>query len=262
MTRRGGAPGAPGAITAATGAQLALALDAPLRTAEELLARLTTLGLVGIARCRLTQNRTMMVSFSRGVLRVHRAYLDAPEDVLHAIARFVSGRTRADRRAARRTLLAFPIPPSAEPRARRPERRRPGDDVLARELADWHRDYNARYFDRSLAEMPIRVSGRMRRRLGQYTIASPLGGPAEIVLSRAHIKRHGWSEALHTLLHEMIHQWQAETGVSVDHGRAFRRKAREVGVAPRARRVVGQPAPSLVGDVSRHDPTSRAAREE
>jgi hypothetical protein len=37
-----------------------------------------------------------------------------------------------------------------------------------------------------------------------------------------------------TLLHEMVHQWQAETGQPVDHGRAFRRKAREVGITPRA----------------------------
>ena len=29
------------------------------------------------------------------------------------------------------------------------------------------------------------------------------------------------------MLHEMVHQWQAETGLAVDHGRTFRRKARE-----------------------------------
>jgi hypothetical protein len=40
----------------------------------------------------------------------------------------------------------------------------------------------------------------------------------------------------HTLLHEMVHQWQAETGVPVDHGPTFRRKARQVGVLPGAKR--------------------------
>ena len=50
--------------------------------------------------------------------------------------------------------------------------------------------------------------------------------------------RDGWAEALHTLLHEMVHQWQAETGLAVNHGRSFRRKAREVGIEPQARRRV------------------------
>jgi hypothetical protein len=38
------------------------------------------------------------------------------------------------------------------------------------------------------------------------------------------------------MLHEMVHQWQAETGLKVDHGPTFREKARDVGVLPRARR--------------------------
>ena len=41
-----------------------------------------------------------------------------------------------------------------------------------------------------------------------------------------------------TLLHEMVHQWQHETGRVVDHGAEFRRKAREVGITPAARRDV------------------------
>jgi hypothetical protein len=42
-----------------------------------------------------------------------------------------------------------------------------------------------------------------------------------------------------TVLHEMVHQWQAETGRPVDHGPGFRAKAEELGVVPRARRRVG-----------------------
>ena len=78
----------------------------------------------------------------------------------------------------------------------------------------------------------------MRARLGHYMSAAPSGEPAEIVVSRRHIRRHGWEEALHTLLHEMVHQWQDETGHPIDHGRVFRAKARDVGVAPSARRTV------------------------
>jgi hypothetical protein len=62
-------------------------------------------------------------------------------------------------------------------------------------------------------------------------------GPGEIVISRRHIRRHGWKAALETLLHEMVHQWQDETGLTVDHGGEFRRKAREIGIAPSARRA-------------------------
>ena len=36
----------------------------------------------------------------------------------------------------------------------------------------------------------------------------------------------------------MVHQWQDETGHTIDHGATFRAKAREVGIAPYARRVL------------------------
>ena len=42
--------------------------------------------------------------------------------------------------------------------------------------------------------------------------------------------RHGWDEALHTLLHEMVHLWQWASGGKVDHGTTFRTKAKEVGL--------------------------------
>ena len=64
------------------------------RTSEELLARLKTFGLKRTDRLRLTRNRTVMVSYRAGELRVHRAFLEAPPDVLRAVATFVDGRTR------------------------------------------------------------------------------------------------------------------------------------------------------------------------
>ncbi len=86
--------------------------------------------------------------------------------------------------------------------------------------------------------MPIRVSRRMKSRLGHYTWRGQARHRAEIVISRRHIRRDGWDEAIHTLLHEMVHQWQDERGLKVDHGREFRRKARAVGITPLARRDV------------------------
>ena len=48
------------------------------------------------------------------------------------------------------------------------------------------------------------------------------------------------------MLHEMVHQWQAENGCAIDHGPTFREKAREVGVLPRAKRGVGRRVGSAV----------------
>ncbi|HUQ46473.1 MAG TPA: SprT-like domain-containing protein, partial [Gemmatimonadaceae bacterium] len=204
--------------------------------AAKLQAALERLGLRGIHRVRLTRNRTVMVSFSQGELRVHEGYLDAPVDVLRAIVGFVCGRTRADRRRAREQILAHQI---ARPAAvRRPERPRPEDEPVIAQLRRFHAHYNRVYFGGRLRGVPIRLSGRMRTRLGHYTAATPTGEPAEIVIGREHIRRHGWEEALHTLLHEMVHQWQDEAGHPIDHGGTFRKKAREVGITASARRHV------------------------
>jgi hypothetical protein len=225
--------------------QLFLELDAPTpprpRTANELLARLRLLGLSGIDRCRLTRNRTVMVSFRGRELRVHEGYLDATIDIHRSIAAFVSAKSAAGRRTARAKILSHPVVRPAS--SRRPERMRPEDQQLAIRLRDAHRRYNTRHFGGELGDVRIRVSRRMRARLGHYMSASAGGESAEIVISRRHIKRHGWEEALHTLLHEMVHQWQDEHGHAIDHGGTFRQKACEIGITPSACRAVG-PAPS------------------
>jgi hypothetical protein len=114
-------------------------------------------------------------------------------------------------------------------------------------LALLHERLNQKYFGRRLRTIPFRLSGRMRTRLGEVSIEIGSGKPVEIALSRLHLRLHSWEEVEHTVLHEMIHQWQAETGHPVDHGPTFRRKARELGVAPRARRRVGASPRRLTG---------------
>jgi hypothetical protein len=246
----------------AVATQLALELDRPTprvtgaEPAERFLATLRALGLSRIERCRLTRNRNVMVSFSGTTLRVHEGYVAAPADVLRAIVAFVEGRTRAERRAAQRVIVAHPISSSAGA-SRRP-RSRPEDRSLVVELTRWHQRYNADHFHGRLANVTLRVSRRMRSRLGHYTCAVQ-GEPAEIAISWRHIRRDGWDEALHTLLHEMVHQWQDESGRPIDHGREFRGKAREVGVTPCARRALARRAtqPRETGRIGR-----RAARDE
>jgi hypothetical protein len=198
---------------------------------EELLARLRALGLRRMTRCRLTRNRNVMVSFKSDEIRLHEGYLAAPNDVLAAIVTFVEGRTRAERLRARRRLLAFPIEISTPRRRRRDAH--PDDIALAEELGAWHARFNRELFGGELKTVAVRVSRRMRARLGHY-ISANAGEPAEIAISRRHLRRHGWKEALDTLVHEMVHQWQDERGLAIDHGPVFRAKAREVGIAPQA----------------------------
>jgi hypothetical protein len=238
--------------------EMRLGAGGPPRDAAGLLAALRGMGLRSIRACRLTANRNVMVSFGAGELRVHEGYLDAPPEVLRAIVVFVEGRTRAERREAQRAIVGFPIR-TPRPPARR-ERTRLEDEPLAVDLADWHHRYNVRHFGGRLRPPTIRVSRRMRSRLGHYTAATVGGEAAEIAISFAHLRKHGWEEVLHTLLHEMVHQWQDEVGHTIDHGATFRAKAREVGIAPMARRAVAARTPGRM--TGSHTVGRRAARQE
>ncbi len=198
-------------------------------------SRLQDLGLRGIHALVLMRTRTVMVSLIGQTLRVHEGYSDAPEPVLRAIVTFATARNRAIRSAARDEILAHDV--ERAPAVRRAESARPGDISLISSLVRAHRELNVRWFAGSLAEIPIRLSGRMATRLGHFDPGSRLT-PPEIVMSRRHVVRHGWKEAMHTLLHEMVHQWQHETGRPVDHLGEFRKKCRAVGITPSARRDV------------------------
>jgi hypothetical protein len=177
-----------------------------------------------------------MVSFRGDEMRVHRGYVDARPEVLDAMVRLVEGRTKAIRRAAGKFIVAN-APAGISEGPRRRERTHPDDEAWSARLVDEHRRLNAERFAGSLQPIAVRVSRRMKSRLGHYSPA--VGGmPAEIAISRRHIRRHGWDDALETLVHEMVHQWQAETGSPLDHGPGFRAKAREVGIRPRAKREV------------------------
>ncbi len=229
--------GGRGATRSRDAQQLALELAPPPRTAAELLAHLQRMGLRGIRTLSLTRNRSVMVSASDGGLRVHRAFLAAPAPVHRAIVRFLMSSRRAERLAARRALVAFPVGDDERRAPRAPERTHPDDEKIAATLAEWHARYNSERFGGALTPVAIRVSRRMRARLGHYAPAQA-GRPAEIAISRRHLRRHGFAEGLETLLHEMVHQWQDEQGHPLGHDRHFREKSRTVGIGGRAKRVV------------------------
>src|SRR5690606_22323601 len=164
-------------------------------------------------------------------LRLHAGYAWAPDDVLKAIVIFLTPRVkRADRLAARRRFLSFPVErhvPSRRPR----KTTAPPDEhaPLSARLERMHQILNARHFGGTLDSIPIRLSDRMQSRLGEFR-ADQSRKSVEITVSRRHIRRDGWAAATDTLLHEMVHQWQCETGRPVDHGREFRERARAVGI--------------------------------
>jgi len=200
-----------------------------------LFSRLQDMGLRGVDALVLMRTRTVMVSLIGRTLRVNEGYADAPESTLRAIVAFATARTKVARAAARDQILTYEI--DRPPAPRRIEPPRPGDLALIAQLTESHRQLNAQHFAGALTALPIRLSGRMATRLGHFDPGSK-HVPSEIVMSRKHVVKHGWREAMHTLLHEMVHQWQHETGVPLDHGAGFRKKAREVGITPAARRDV------------------------
>ena len=190
----------------------------------------------------LHANRRVLVSMSRrGALRVHRGYEAAPDDVVAAIAKWARPSTRrADRRLAQRILVAFPVHAHCHPersegaRPLRVTALRPEDEAALTRLHALHAGLNARHFEASLGPCVIRLSRRMRRRLGEFRPASHPGERPEIALAHRHLKRDGWARTTGTLLHEMVHQWQAETGRALGHGKDFRAKCTEVGIEGRA----------------------------
>jgi len=143
-------------------------------------------------------------------------------------------RAAIEERAARKRRPARVARPA---RARRLVRTHPDDEPIAMQLQAFHQRLNDERFGGTLKPIAVRVSRRMRSRLGHYAPAQR-GAPAEIAVSQRHVKRHGFEQALQTLLHEMVHQWQDETRRPLGHGADFREKAREVGITARASRTV------------------------
>ncbi len=213
-------------------AAVQLGLELPVGD-DDLSSRLYALGLDPNVRVALTDNSTTMVSFGDGWLRVHRGYSSAGDEVVSAIVRFARARRRDSRSEAKRVLLSYAsVLPGRRARLRCEATHR-ADEPYAARLTAAHAELNEQFFDGALKTMTIRVSRRMKRKLGHYSLASA-ELQADIAIARRHIRRDSWEDVVHTLLHEMVHQWQQETGLPVAHDRAFRGKARAVGTDPRA----------------------------
>lgn len=186
-----------------------------------------------------TRNRRIMASAAeRGrALRLNVAFAEAPEDVLVAVGRLFTGRDARTRERAKGVVRAFinGIPADAATPRRRPRVRQvePGDERHLERLREEFRRVNAERFGGALPEVPLFLSGQMRRRNGHFC-----SSPLEIVISRKLCTHAAPGEAEHTLRHEMIHLWQHVEGHKPDHGADFRAWARRLDVHPRATRRV------------------------
>lgn len=140
---------------------------------------------------------------------------------------------RLPRLLAGRRKAAPAVPAAITPRASR-RRIAPADRGHIERLRAEFRRANQAFFGGSLPEVPIFLSGRMRRRNGHFCVS-----PLEIVVSRRLCEGAAPGEAEATLRHEMIHLWQHVNGRKLGHGPDFRSWALRLDVHPRAtRRVV------------------------
>ena len=155
--------------------------------------RLRQLGLADEMHVVGHNNRTVMLSVTaKGQLRLHRGYSHAPDRVLRAILRFLDVRqSRARRRAAEREFLSFPVHTYApsEKGPVRLERLRPGDEVVLQRLRETHRHLNTRWFDGALANIPFRLSSRMKTSLGELCLDARNRKVISIAISRRHLRR-------------------------------------------------------------------------
>ena len=185
----------------------------------------------GSTRCRLTRNRDVMVSFGGGELRVHEGYLGAPLDVLRAIVTFVE---RPDARRAAGGAARHPLAP--DPRAaaaRRAPRahRTPDDAPIAEKLAEWHAPVQRPALSTAgCRHVPIRVSRRMKSRLGHYTAATAGGRAGRDRRSAApHLAGTGGRRRCTRCCTRWCTSGRTRRATRSTTAATFRAKAREVG---------------------------------
>ncbi|MBW3656684.1 MAG: SprT-like domain-containing protein, partial [Gemmatimonadetes bacterium] len=165
-----------------------------------------------IRRVVFTRNRRVMASVAeRGAaLRLNTAFAAAPEDVLVAVARLFSARDARTRNRARDAVRRFItlIPAqSVPPRRTRTRQVLASDRPQIERLRAEFRRVNAAHFGGALPEVPLYLSGQMRRRNGHFS-----SSPLEIVISRVLCTHALPAESEATLRHEMIHLWQHVQG--------------------------------------------------
>ena len=110
-------------------------------------------------------------------------------------------------------------------------------DSLGRLYVVYH-EANERHFAGLLPALPIRIEKAARP--GKVETQAYLwcddftGQPRYIIMDERTALGADWPTVRATLIHEVIHVWQAVQGRKVSHDAAFRAKAKELGISERA----------------------------
>jgi hypothetical protein len=226
------------------------------RTATQILELLRQKGAHRLRRVVLRANRSTIWSLTQGgrVLNLHVAYRRAPATVLRDFVPIaLEGPTRRRSDAYRKACRAVAEWPGLAEEMRRiravhnrhraPVRRGPGvgpccaTPAQRAYLRRLYRYLNeTRFGGRLPASVPLRLSRRMRTRLGQMVPGLVDGRRAvlEIALNVDLMLEGNGRERLDTLLHEMAHAADYLLHGSTGHGESWRRWARHVGCDDRA----------------------------
>jgi hypothetical protein len=209
-----------------------------MTAAERLRDELVRRG-VRLVRVRLRENRTRLLGFGRerGTLNLHAALAEATPEVLDAVAAFCVSRFR--RRRARAAAAIREFVAAARPHPAPPSRRArcAGTPAERERLLALYRSLNReRFADRLPAEVSVRISGRMRTRLGHFvprTLDDGSRVAGEIAISRVLLRVASEAELVETMLHEMAHADAWIFHGSRGHDRLWRDCARRAGCPPR-----------------------------
>lgn len=235
---------------------------------EALLSGLWARGVRRIHAIRLKRNRSRLLSVSRDgrTLHVHVAFAGAPAEVVDAIALFLTARrgsaAHARAVAAIRRWGMHALRDATDVAGARPAPEpRPGPCCGTPEQRRFLRDEYLRLNDerfggRLPADLPIRLSRRMTRRLGHVRWHRRVDGRrvvVELALNPDLFLPGNEAQLRDTLLHEMAHVEAWLEHGSAGHDAVWRRIARRVGCEPRActrarirRRARGAPPPARV----------------
>lgn len=266
----------------APGARLAEMSEHTTRTTphteETFLCALRARGAIRLRKVAFRPTRSTIFSLTRGgeVLNLNAAFRAAPPPLLDALAVIATARTRRSQayREAVRRLCEWPPLVEAISEARRassaartaartaairagiPSTPCCGTPEQRAYLRSLFRTLNRERFESRLPEnLPIRLSNRMRRRLGQirFDVIDGERMVVDIALNVDLMLAENDAQRLDTLLHEMAHAEAYLFHGDRGHGPYWKRIARRVGCEPRActrapvkRRRRGEPAATRV----------------
>jgi hypothetical protein len=216
-----------------------------------LLVALRKRGLQRLERIHFRANRTRLLSLSadRRTLNAHTCFRDAPPEILDAIARFFAGPRGSpavqDALAAIRgwegTREGLRRARAAAPELAGRQLPRPGHCCgTTRQRAYLDELYdrmNQERFAGVLLRVPLRLSARMRRRLGHVRFWRDADGRrrvVELALNPDLLLEGNEEQLIDTLVHEMAHIDAWLRYGHRGHGPPWKRIARAVGCVPRA----------------------------